>query len=59
MNYVKRRATTKHKVTVGNFEQVKQEFLMNIKAAATFEEVPNDLIINWDQTGIKYVPVSE
>ena len=59
MNYVKRRATTKHKVTVSNFEQVKQEFLMNIKAVATFEEVPNDLIINWDQTGIKYVPVSE
>ena len=59
MNYVKRRATTKHKVTVSNFEQVKQEFLMNIKAVVTFEEIPNDLIINWDQTGIKYVPVSE
>ena len=22
------------------------------------EEIPDDLIINWDQTGIKYVPVS-
>ena len=52
MNYVKWRATTKHKVTVSNFEQLKQEFLMNIKAVVTFEEIPDDLIINWDQTGI-------
>ena len=22
------------------------------------EEIPSDLIINWDQTGIKYIPVS-
>ena len=58
MNYVKRRATTKHKVTVSNFEQLKQEFLMNIKAVVTFEEIPDNLIINWDQTGIKYIPVS-
>ena len=59
INYVKRQATTKHKVTVSNFEQAKQEFLINIKAVVTFEKIPNDLIINWDQTGIKYVPVSE
>ena len=39
MNYVKRRATTKHKVTISNFEQVKQEFLMNIKAVVTFQMI--------------------
>ena len=31
----------------------------SIHSLSTFEEIPNDLIINWDQTGIKYVPVSE
>ena len=31
---------------------------MNIKAVVTFEEIPDDLIINWDQTGIKCIPVS-
>ena len=48
----------KTQVTVSNFEQLKQEFLMNIKAVVTFEEIPDDLIINWDQTSIKYIPVS-
>ena len=23
------------------------------------EEIPDELVINWDQTGIKYVPVSQ
>lgn len=42
MNYVKWRATIKQKVTVSNFEQVKQEFLMNIKVVEAFEEISDD-----------------
>ena len=59
LNYVKRKATTKCKVDVRNFEQLKGEYLINIKAVVMFKEIPDELIINWDQTGIKYVPVSE
>ena len=59
MNYVKRRATTKCKVDVKNFEQLKGEYLISIKAVVMFKDIPDELIINWDQTGIKYVPVSE
>lgn len=57
MGFVKRRATTKAKITIQNFEEVKVQFLLDIKAVVEFHEIPHDLIINWDQTGINYVPV--
>ena len=57
MGFVKRRASTKAKVSIENFEQVKVQFLLDIKAVVEMEDIPFDLIINWDQTGIHYVPV--
>ena len=45
-------------MTVSNFEELKDNFLMDIKAIATMEEVPDEMILNWDQTVIKYIPVS-
>ena len=59
MNFVKQKATTKSKLIVKNFEEVRYQFLLDIKAVAEMAEIPYDLIINWDQTGIKYIPVSE
>jgi len=44
---------------VKNFEEVKCQFLLAIKAVVEMAAIPFDLIINWDQTGIKYIPVSE
>lgn len=29
-----------------------------MKVLITLEDFPSDLVINWDQTGIQYVPVS-
>ena len=58
MGYVKRRASTKAKVTVQKFDEVKTQFLLDIKAVVEIDEVPFELIINWEQTGIHYVPVS-
>ena len=55
MGFVKHRV--KAKVLIENFEQVKAQFLLDIKAVVEMEDVPFDLIINWDQTGIHYVPV--
>ena len=52
-------ATTKSKLTVQRFEELKQQYLLDIKAVVEMEEIPHDLIINWDQTGINYVPVSQ
>ena len=57
MGYVKRRASTKAEVTVQNFEEIKAQFLLDIKVIVEMEEIPFNLIINWDQTGIHYVPV--
>ena len=59
MQFVKQKATTKAKVTVKHFEELKQQYLMDIKAVVTMEEISNDLIVNWDQTGLNYVPVSQ
>ena len=57
MGYVKRRASTKAKVAVQDFEEVKAQFLLDIKVVVEMDEIPFDLVINWDQTGIHYVPV--
>ena len=44
---------------VENFEEVKYWFLLTIMAFVEMAAIPFDFIINWDQTGIKYIPVSE
>ena len=59
MKFVKRKATTtKSAITVSNFDEIKDNFLMDIKAVVVMEQVPDDMILNWDQTSIKYIPVS-
>ncbi len=37
---------------VKNFDEIKQDFLFDIKGVVEMEEIPPDLIFNWDQTGI-------
>ena len=59
MNYVKRKSTTKAGITVRDFDKIKDQFLLDIKGVKMMEEIPDELVINWDQTGIKYVPVSQ
>ena len=51
MGFVKRRASTKAKVSIENFEQVKAQFLLDIRTVVKMEDIPFDLIINWDQLG--------
>ena len=59
LNFVKRKATTKKpKCTVANFEELKAQFLLDIKAITSMEDIPDDMIVNWDQTAIKYIPLS-
>ena len=41
-------ASTKAKVLIENFEQVKAQFLLDIKAVVEMEGILFDLIINWD-----------
>ena len=59
MGLVKHRASTKVKVDVKNFDELKRNFLLgDIKNIVLMDEIPQELIINFDQTGIIYVPVS-
>ena len=58
MGYVKRRASTKAKVAVQKFDELKTQFLLDIKVVVEMDEIPPELVINWDQTGIHYVPVA-
>ena len=58
MGFVKRRACSKGKVSVENFQVRKEQFLFDVKVIIEMEDISTDLVINWDQTGIHYVPVS-
>ena len=58
MGFVKRRGNTKAKVAVEQFEALKTQYLFDIKAVVEMMDIPPELVINWDQTGIKIVPVS-
>ena len=57
MQFVKRKANTKAKVSVENFTQLKYNYLSDIAGIVDVEEIPPSLIINWDHTALKYVPV--
>ena len=58
MGYVKQKSTTKVKVSVEDLESLKEQFLLDIKAIVKLEDIPHDLILNWDQTAINHFPVS-
>ena len=51
MKFVKCRAITKSIINCQNCDNLKEQFLVDIKAAIEMEEIP-DALINWDQTGI-------
>ena len=53
--FVKRSGTT---VTKEDFDAIKEQYLKDIKNVIEMDEIPDDLVINWDQTGIHYEPVS-
>ena len=54
---MKSRASTKAKINVPNFDELQAQFLLDIKVVIEMDKIPFDLVINWDQMGIHYVPV--
>ena len=59
MNFVKRKATKAVRKVPTDFPEIKLAFLKRIPDFVQEHKIPPDLIINWDQTGAKYVPTSE
>ena len=58
MGLSKRRGDTKARVLIIDFEKIKAQYLFDIKVITEMDDIPPELIINWNQTGIEYVPVS-
>ena len=58
MNFVKRRGSSIAKLTVTNFEAVKEQFILDVNAVVEMEDIPPQLVFNWNQTGISIVPSS-
>ena len=56
MGYVKRKCSTAGKITISEFEEVKEVFLADVAAVAVMRSIPTDLIFNWDQTGLSIIP---
>ena len=59
MGFVGRKATTKAKISVEDFEEIKRDYVLDMEVVVSMNEIPKELIINFDQTGIHYVPVSD
>lgn len=58
MNMVKRKGSTKAKMMPADFDKLKAQFLSDIRTIVSMEDIPAELIINWDQSSLKYVPTS-
>ena len=49
---------SKAKVTPYNIAQMKNNFLADICAVVEMKEVPSAMVLNWDHTDLKCVPIS-
>ena len=57
MKFVQRRMTTaKSKYSSADLTGLKKIFLEEVVAVATMEEVPPELVLNCDQTGLRIIP---
>ena len=59
MGLSKRKDTTKSSLSEYDFEEVREIYLNDVCSIAMMEDIPPSLIINWDQTGTHFVPVSQ
>ena len=58
MGFVKRKACSKSKVNVERFQELKEDFLLEIKNIVVMDDIPENVIINFDQTGLNYILVT-
>ena len=56
MGFVKRRGSTAMKMTVSNFESVKEKFLLDIRVAREMEDIPHDLNFQLGSDGNQHRP---
>ena len=56
MGYVKRKWSA-GKISPTQFAEIQEVFLADIKAQVLMNDIPDDIIINWDQTGNSPAPI--
>jgi len=56
MNFTKRRGSTKGGIPPDDLEDARKIFLTDIVETVALNDIPGELIFNWDQTGINLVP---
>ena len=56
--YVKRKATKAARKLPTDFPELKLAYLKRIQEEVKSNTIPLQLLFNWDQTGVKLVPVS-
>lgn len=59
MNFVKRKATKEARKVPSDFEEIKARYFDKISEIVRKYSIPDQMIINWDQSGISVVPTSE
>ncbi|KAM7312471.1 neprilysin-2-like [Ixodes scapularis] len=59
IGFVKRKATKTAQNFPNDFEVAKKKFLQTIDEKRNHFSIPDDLVLNWDQTGVKLVPASK
>ena len=60
MGIVKRKATTKRrKLTPQEFQEHRSQFLSQVSGMIKAHNIPSEMVLNWDQTGIHLVPAPD
>lgn len=59
MNYVKRKATTTAKIDPSHFDELKEQYLLDMMVVVEMMKIHSELVFNWDHTGINIVPGSQ
>ena len=59
MGFVKRKCSTSGKIPLAQFERVKEIFLADLTAELVMKDIPKDLIISWNQTGLSLIPTGD
>ena len=59
MEYVKRKCSNAGNISPTQFAEIQEVFLADIKAQVLMNDIPDELIINWDQTGVPLVHTGE